>query len=491
MSRRAPTHPAQPTQPMPHSRRSLALGSVLALTLLGAPARAQVGDSVSLPLVGAVRPRAAREIRASNWSIGAETMDRDFTVYRNWRQYLGPLGVKKARIQAGWARTEREPGVYDWAWLDEIVNDMVAQGVEPWVNVGYGNLLYAGGGGARLGGGLPDSEEALVAWERWVRAMVGRYRDRVDEWEVWNEASAGHVGNGAAAYANLLVRTAAAIRAVQPKAKIVAMANAGIGLEYTDSVLTIVGQRKALGLIDEVTYHPYAVNPDETYDETRQLRELAARHARHITIRQGENGAPSDRRATYALANHDWTELTQAKWALRRLLGDLGRDIPSSYFGIIDMKYPNDFNTKGLLRAADDKTVAYVKPAYRAVQHLTAVFDDRLRRIPTYTYRASTDRSLSVFGYAHTGTGQHVVTVWLDGAEPSDSNAKTPVDFTITGGRFRDPVWVDLREGTVRRIPAGSWSRRGSTHVFRGIPVYDSPVLIADRSAIPLRAVRR
>ncbi len=436
-----------------------------------------------------MRPRAAAEIRASNWTVGAETMDRDYTVYRHWRRYLGPLGAKKARIQAGWARTERARGVYDWAWLDEIVNDMVAQGVEPWVNVSYGNPLYPGGGGAHLGAGVPTSPEALAAWERWVRALVARYRDQVDEWEVWNEA--GYGGNPAGAYAELLVRTAAAIRDVQPRARIQALANAGIGLAYTDSVLGIVARRGRLRLIDEVTFHPYAPNPGDTYADASRLRALVAGYAPHITIRQGENGAPSDRRATYALANHDWTETKQAKWALRRLLGDLGHDIPSSYFGMIDMRYANDVNTKGLLRAADDKTVAGVKPAYHAVQHLTAVFDDQLRRIPDYAHRAAAGRPLAVFGYAHAPTGRQVVTLWFDDAMPTDGNATTPVELTVLRGSFRDPVWVDLRDGTVRAIPADGWSRRGSTYVFRRVPVYDSPVLIADRSAIPIRGQGR
>jgi hypothetical protein len=89
--------------------------------------------------VGNVQPRHARDIVASNWSIGAETMDRDCTIYANWRQHLGPLGVKKARIQSGWAKTEKKRGVYDWAWVDEIVLDMVDQGVEPWGCLCYGN----------------------------------------------------------------------------------------------------------------------------------------------------------------------------------------------------------------------------------------------------------------------------------------------------------------------------------------------------------------
>jgi len=31
----------------------------------------------------------------------------------------GPLGAKRIGFQAGWAKCEKRPGVYDWAWLDE------------------------------------------------------------------------------------------------------------------------------------------------------------------------------------------------------------------------------------------------------------------------------------------------------------------------------------------------------------------------------------
>ena len=56
--------------------------------------------------VGRVRPRPASDIGQSPWSVGAETMDRNFTMFSRWQQYLGPLGAKRARIQSGWARTE-------------------------------------------------------------------------------------------------------------------------------------------------------------------------------------------------------------------------------------------------------------------------------------------------------------------------------------------------------------------------------------------------
>ena len=167
---------------------------------------------------GKIKLRSANEIKSSNWAVGAETMGRDYTIYANWKKYLGPLGVKRARIQSGWAKTEQEKGKYDWAWLDEIIPDMIDQGVQPWVCLCYGNPIYSGGGGTGLGGGLPSTPEAKNAWEAFVDAFVERYGDQVVEWEVWNEPQGGV--KGVPGYGDLVVRTAEVIRKRQPKAHI-------------------------------------------------------------------------------------------------------------------------------------------------------------------------------------------------------------------------------------------------------------------------------
>lgn len=456
------------------------------LVLLGfVVAASAAGVDVNLPYLGEIAPRPASQVSASNWSVGAETMDRDYTIYANWKSYLGPLGFKKARLQAGWAKTERSKGVYDWAWLDEIIFDMVAQGVEPWVCLCYGNTIYSEGGGTLLGAQIPQTREALQAWENFVGAMVARYKDVIDEWEVWNEPNHGK-GNTPALYAEFLMRTARRIRREQPKARILAMSLAGIDTTFTDEALAVVAAKDGLSLIDEITYHPYSFNPDKSYPAVARLRDTVARYSNRITIRQGENGAPSERRNTKALSKYDWTQLSQAKWALRRLLGDLGRDIPSSYFSIADMKYPDEINRKGLLKCRDDKTVEYAKPAYYALQNLAAVFDDRLVRITDYPHESNCTESLSVFGYASRQSGLQVVTIWLDGEVPSDSNARRQIDMIISAGAFRKPVYVDLREGKVYRIPHQAWSQREEVFTFRNVPCYDGPILIADESLIPL-----
>jgi hypothetical protein len=58
-------------------------------------------------------------------------------------------------------KCERVPGVYDWKWLDEIIDYAVANNIEPWLQPSYGNPAYPGGGGVNLLNSLMTSEEAL------------------------------------------------------------------------------------------------------------------------------------------------------------------------------------------------------------------------------------------------------------------------------------------------------------------------------------------
>ena len=471
--------------------RFVPLGALTALGLVTLWAQAapinnfdqQLGDGYRY--IGKIQPRHARDISGSNWSIGAETMGRDYTVYANWQQYLGPLGVKKARIQSGWAKTEQQRGVYSWDWIDEIVLDMVDQGVEPWVCLCYGNPIYPGGGGTTLAGDLVSSEEALQAWERYVAAMVDRYAQHVDEWELWNEPRVGR-GKGSIQYAKFVIRTARVIKQRQPDAEIMFAAGGAFDSVFAKEVLEYLRGQECLSLVDTIVYHPYSYNPDSKTAAVDRLRKTARSFASHIDIRQGENGAPS-RRGTYgALPDYDWSEQSQAKWALRRLLGDLGQDVPSSYFAICDMKYPDGINFKGLLSINDDKTVNERKLAYYAVQHLTALFDDTVLRTKDFSARVVSedkDSEFAIFGYRGTKGGTFV-TLWRSSDTPGERPQFEQVDLLIDQVQFEHPIWVDLLTGQVYEIDSSRWNANTQGTTFKGIAVYDSVVVIVERKEI-------
>lgn len=440
--------------------------------------------TVDLKFLGTIKPRAAKEISNSNWSIGAETLDRDYADYDSYKEYLGNLGAKRVRLQAGWSKVEKNnQGVYDWQWLDHIVDDAISRGLIPWLEFSYGNPNYEGGGTPGLLGDVPSSPEGKRAWENWVTAMTERYKDRVSEWEIWNEPNLnGHIK--VEDYTDLFIRTATIVRRIQPNAKIVAIGLAGNDPKYIEDFLRLVKEQNKINLISTITYHPYNRNPDQVYATTEKIRGIIKNYSPAIRLEQGENGAPSTQNGFGALREFPWTELTQTKWNLRRMLGDLGRDIQTNQFTISDLNYPTGKNDKGLLKTDQNKKVLYPKQSYRAMQFLTAIFDDTLTRIAAYKVETDTSKSLSIFGYEQRGTKRQIVTLWQNEAAPRDSTETEAVTFTVPNGNFETPVWVDLRTGGVYEIPRSNFSRNGATFVFKDVPVYDAPILIAEKNIV-------
>ena len=126
----------------------------------------------------------------------------------------------------------------------------------------------------------------------------------------------------------------------------------------------------------------------------------------------------------------------------------------------------------------------HVKEAYRAVQYVTAVFDGSLRRITDYEWTSEpTFKNVAVFAYAGANKAQ-AVTIWLSGKAPMANYPVKRATFTFARGAFADPVYVDLLTGKVYDVADAMWSRKGAKYTFRDVPVYDSPILIADRSVI-------
>jgi hypothetical protein len=474
---------------------------LLSVALVAGASAQQITPTTGIdyPVLGKVAPRHAKEIGSSSWSIGGETIDRDFTVYENYKKYLGPLGAKGIRLQAGWAKCEKQKGVYSWEWLDAIVNDAVAQGVRPWLEFNYGNPVYPGGGDTGLGGGFPSSPEALAAWDKWCRALVERYKDRVHEWEVWNEPDINNRGTAPAdAYIDLYIRTATIVREVQPKSQIWALALAH-SPDYADAFLAGMKQRGKLDLIDAITYHGYPRNPDDT-SLGDKLRAIVAKHGATIPIRQGETGAPSRYQEHFALSRIQWTETTHAKWDLRRLLAHHAKDIPMNLFTMSDMHYTQAtnqttvdgtirMNYKGLLATRPDQTIAHVKPAYYAAQTVFAIFDATVKRIPEFRFTSTFLRGVAVTGYRSTTQGDaQIVSIYFNDSPPAEANGVTRADLTLAAGKFTEPVLVDVRTSTVYALPKEAWTQNANgSATFRGLPVYDSPILIAERRALTVR----
>jgi hypothetical protein len=448
------------------------------------PARAKTELNPGLKQVGTIRPRSADEITGSNWTLGCETLDRDFADYQQYKEYLVPLGIKTIRLQGGWAKTEKVKGTYEFIWLDTIIDDARNRGLNILLETGYGNAVYPGGGGTDLSGGFPTSEEALAAWDRWVEAMAKRYKGKVRDWAMWNEPDNNkqHTPEKIAAFN---IRTAETIKRVIPDARIAGLSLASSSPKLLDNCLKALADQGQVDLFHWFIYHGYEFNPDNSYPKVEALKATLAKYSTKARMRQGENGCPSARATRFALSNHPWTEFSQAKWDLRRMLGDLGHDVESSVFTICDFNHTGrEINRKGLLRATPDKKVEKIKLAYYAVQNTVAVFDDRLERVRKPAVEVTYPKSTACFVYRNKATSNHLVVLWDNSATPDDSFVTQPAQVVAKGLSIREPVWVDLVSGRIYEIPADRVTVTGQDTLFKDIPLYDAPVLIAGKAEI-------
>ena len=478
-----------------------AIWIVAAMSALATAASAQVIDTSEtrvqttldpgLERIGTIKPRSVGEIAGQNWSLGCETLDRDFTNYDSYKDYLVPLGIKKIRLQGGWAKTERDQGKYDWRWLDRVIDDARSRGLEIILQTNYGNPIYPGGGSRHLSGGFPTSEEALVAWDKWVEAMATRYKGKVRDWEMWNEPN-NNKAHTPELTADFNIRTADIIKRVIPDARIAGGVLNSPALPYAEGWLKRVTEKQKPSLFTWFIYHAYTRNPDVGhYEDVAKLKALFQQYAPNIKLWQGEAGTQSEFCLGGALCKYPWTELTQAKWQTRRMLGDLGHDVESLVFSIADLDYNRwdgyrlgDMDRYGLVKTDKQYRLLKVKIAYYAVQNVAAVFDDTLERMPDYPCEVQCAKATAFHAYKNKSSGQHVLVFWDKSAVPSNQNDAVPATFTIAKGSFTEPVWVDLITGGIHAIPAEKIARDGEKLVFKDIPVYDAPTLIADKSLL-------
>lgn len=461
-----------------------------------------------LTRVGNVEPVQARDVVSSPLGIGFEKLDRGVFDPEKAYDKVAAIGVKWVRIQSGWARTERAKGVYDFAWIDTVVDNLRARGLVPWVCLCYGNGLYDERAAKVFGAvGVPPifTEEQKQAWHRYVVAFAQHFRGRVQWYEVWNEPDGvwcwKHGPNGSE-YGAFVVATAAAVRQGDPTAKLMGGSTCLRDLAW----LTDVFATGAAECIDWLTYHAY--DPDERLcrDRVSALRALCKLHNPKLEVVQGETGAQSRSDGAGALAGGAWTPRRQAKFVARHVLADLLDGMPlTSYFSSLDMiealngtvgnkaSYL-DYGYFGVLGADFDgdgiATGEYTpKPSYRTLQALASIFrEDFSATALPLQFRLGVDSRRTmmredlptdlVHGGFRKPNGSAAFVYWK-----STNLMTTDYEATVSlqsSGLPADVRLVDLLDGTVYTLPPSIRQDAGrGVLAFAGLPLRDYPLLLA------------
>jgi len=162
------------------------------------------------------------EVGASGWTAGSippAPADAD--------PNLTPLVI---RFGLAWGNLENPRAEYHWEALDAAVADAGSAGLEIILNPHGTNAAYPIPG-ARI---APDDTEAIAGWSAFLRALAGRYGDRVRFFQVGRFPDRDPGGGGgsetelARSYAYLLKKSAVAIRSAAPDA-LVALATISSG----------------------------------------------------------------------------------------------------------------------------------------------------------------------------------------------------------------------------------------------------------------------
>jgi hypothetical protein len=452
--------------------------------------RVQTTLDPGLTRIGTLRPKSVAEIGSSRWTLGCETIDREYSDYHAFKVYLPPLGIRRIRLQGGWARTEktrhlrfrvagRHRGRCPVPWSGDLAGDRLRQ---------------SGLSGRRRPHAvrrLPEVEEGLQAWDRWVEKMAEHYRGRVRDWAMWNEPD-GNKEHTPECVTRVQHSYGADHQARHPDARIGGLVLCGPKVAYFEHFARTLAERNQLDLFHWVVYHAYSRNPDDHNPSALKAKAVLEKYAPGLRMWQGECGTQSEWCPAGALSRYPWTELTQAKWDARRMLAiSATARIPKCSRRRTSTIEPPLSTTGSCVTASSKRRERRKLPRAESEDGLLCRAEHRLRfqrrgeLIPDYPCEAQCAKPLAVYGHRDVKSGRQICVFWDKSGVPSNRNDTVSATLTISGRRFRSPCGWTRSRGASMRFRARRW---------RSPPARDvqgrSGLRCADVYRRPLDAVR-
>lgn len=463
---------------------------------------------IRLNKVGAITPKASKDIKKSRIGLGFEKLDRDVFDPEKAYPFVAQTGVKWARLQSGWQRTEKEKGVYDFTWLDSVVDNLIAIGVEPWLCLCYGNALYTEMAREHFGavGCVPiHSEEEKRAWRNYVFATVSHFKGRIHRYEVWNEPDGlwcWKHGPSGKELGEFTVDTAKACKAADPECKVIGFCTCRADRFHFVDELCETG---VCDYIDSISYHSYKIH-DRAFEESYSYYDgIRKKFNPNLTIIQGESGTQSRHDGCGALRGANWTPLKQAKFLLRHLMVDLacGAEF-TSYFSCMDMiealngKVGDlssylDYGYFGVLAADFDENGRSAgtyspKLSFKALQNLCSVFCDDYTQKPfpceilKQESRFVLDFDTALEDLRTSGwvkpNGARALCYWNTNSNVLTQTYEGTTTIRLRNNDARELHIVDLLRGDVYEIPESMKTVDKEFTVLNNIPVTDYPLLL-------------
>lgn len=398
-----------------------------------------------------------------------------------WDSYIlrqAADGLGRARGDGAWSWAEPTApsgGTHTYEWnpanrphqsLDRVVALLAARGVR-WVPV----LATAPGWAMSSGNYLsPAHYDDFIAFAGAFAARYGSLgtfwlehpelpRLPVTDYEVWTEANSANFWTrkaDAPEYAKVLIPLAAAVRAKDPAARILA----SIGWQGVDSYMRALYAQGVKGSIDAIGFHPYAPGAPAIVDLTvrmrRVLREVGDGDLPIDVTETGQPRAPSGPGASHSYAG---LVSDQARAATHALAGEA---LAHSDCGVTDyLMYANVGSETGREPGAEGYMGIY--RVDQAVANATgaaiAAAADRWRKAPAGGLHlcgggATADAALLPLGLTATRDGGCVTTTTTYDGNPLEA-AKVVVNAPDPAASGETDAF-----GATRPCVTGTWSTR-------------------------------
>ena len=449
--------------------------------------------------IGILKTYTSNEIEDSYVSIGFECLDRDLFNPEKCYDMLQKTGVKYARCQTGWAKCEKEKGVYDFSWLDSITDNLIRRGIKPWFNVGFGNPIYMDNVPNETAVGcvpLFYGDETVNAWKNYIHALTEHFSSRVQYYEIWNEANIEHFWYpqkpSGKKYAELVNMTAHIIRTVQPDSKIIINISHLDAFDYADEFLSHAEK----SAIDVYAFHVYTNVPEFKYCENIwQLRKLLDEHGfENVDLWQGEGGHPSwAYKGHWLVKNGVSSEYAQAVWQLRRYFLDVFFGMKrSSFFQMADMWEKPYAKAVELIQKPAAHGIlnglTYTpKESYRTITNLSAIFSGNIKPAAHYITVDIDTNSLteliSCRSMSYDKNNTPVYAYYLPTSVLKSKNIDYNTEIRIIDS-ISDPVLIDPYTSDVYQIDEPE--KMFGLTIFKNLPIKNYPLIITDKSAFEI-----
>ena len=182
------------------------------------------------------------------------------------------------RVHIDWLAIEKVQGQFDWGYVDHWIDGARQRGMRV-----LGLIVNTPAWARTPGTALYGPPVNAADYAAFAAIVVERYRDRVSDWEIWNEPNLprflGFTERRAAVYTDLLKAAYPAIKAVQPNSTVIAAGlSRAVGIDAPPNFLNDMYIAGAKSHFDAIAMHPYVFPGGIGEDPSNGWSDLARTH---------------------------------------------------------------------------------------------------------------------------------------------------------------------------------------------------------------------